>query len=369
MNPSLNFYYPSIEKGGLEKNVFSLINSLAEKKYQINFYTYEDNTNSKEYKKKFYFHKNIKVITAKFIPGINNRYIKYIFCFISLFVGLFYQKGIIISFQGNVLPIIVAKIMNRKIIIRCNTAPSKYIDSKLKKFFFTYFYSLSDLILVTTKDFKKEIKKYFNLNSKVHRQSLNIEDIKQKSKIKMNFSFFKKFNGLKIINIGRLTFQKDQMTLLKAFAKLLKFKKAKLLILGSGNDESKLNDFIKKKDLNKYVKIIPYASNPFKYIALSDVKVLTSRFEGSPNILLETACLKKLIISSNCKVGPSEILQAGEGGILFRVGQYNQLFLILKKLNLQSIENKNKVKKTYEFVKRNYQKDIAVSFINLMRKI
>ena len=76
------------------------------------------------------------------------------------------------------MPIIVAKIMNRKIIIRCNTAPSKYIDSKLKKFFFTYFYSLSDLILVTTKDFKKEIKKYFNLNSKVHRQSLNIEEIK-----------------------------------------------------------------------------------------------------------------------------------------------------------------------------------------------
>ena len=37
--------------------------------------------------------------------------------------------------------------------------------------------------------------------------------------------------------------------------------------------------------------IIPYASNPFRYIALSDIKVLSSRFEGSPNILLETACV------------------------------------------------------------------------------
>ena len=47
MNLIINFYFPSIEKGGLEKNVFSLINSLAEKKYKINFFTYENNTNIK----------------------------------------------------------------------------------------------------------------------------------------------------------------------------------------------------------------------------------------------------------------------------------------------------------------------------------
>ena len=38
MKEILNFYYPSIENGGLEKNVFSLINNLAEKNYKINFF-------------------------------------------------------------------------------------------------------------------------------------------------------------------------------------------------------------------------------------------------------------------------------------------------------------------------------------------
>ena len=47
MNTKLNFYYPSIEKGGLEKNLFSLINSLARKNYKINFVTYKNIT---EYK-------------------------------------------------------------------------------------------------------------------------------------------------------------------------------------------------------------------------------------------------------------------------------------------------------------------------------
>ena len=63
MTSILNFYYPSIEGGGLEKNLFSLINSLAKKKYKINFFTYENNTRNKEFKKKFYFNKDINVVT------------------------------------------------------------------------------------------------------------------------------------------------------------------------------------------------------------------------------------------------------------------------------------------------------------------
>ena len=85
-----------------------------------------------------------------------------------------------------------------------------------------FFYSFADLILVTTKDFKKEIKKYFNLQSVVHRQSLDIEGIKKKSKVKINFNFFKKFDGLKIINIGRLTYQKKPNDVIESFCEINK---------------------------------------------------------------------------------------------------------------------------------------------------
>ena len=69
---------------------------------------------------------------------------------------------------------------------------------------------------------------------------------------------------------------------------------------------------------------------------ISDVKVLSSKFEGNPNILLETACLKKLIISSDSKVGPKEILQSGKGGFLFKVGGVNKLHYLLRNLNINS---------------------------------
>ncbi|MDC1033556.1 glycosyltransferase [Candidatus Pelagibacter sp.] len=369
MISNFNFYYPSIEGGGLEKNLFSLVNSLAEKKYKINFFTYENNTNTKKFKKKYYFHKNINLIIASIIPGIRHRYIKYLFCIIRLFIFSISNRGIIVSFQGNILSIIVAKITFNKIIIRCNTAPSKYIDSYLKKIFFKYFYSLSDLILVTSKDFKKEIKKYFGLNSCVHRQSLDIEEINKKSKIKFNFPFFEKYNGLKIINIGRLTYQKDQMTLLKSFAKLVKSRNARLLLIGSGSDKNDLIDFINEKKINNSVKIIPYTSNPFKYISLCNLKVLSSRYEGNPNILLEIASLKKLIVSSNCKVGPREILQSGKGGILFKVSNDKQLYLILKKIKINSIKMKKKIETSYKYVKNNFQRDISDSFIYLISKL
>ncbi len=369
MNPKLNFYYPSIERGGLEKNLFSLINSLADKKFKVNFVTYENNTHKKEIRKIFFFHKKIKIISTKLIYKFNNRYLKYLFCFIGLLVTCIKEKGVIVSFQGNITAIIVAKLTGCKIIIRCNTAPSKYIDNKYKKAFFKYFYSMSDQILVTSNDFKKEIKKYFNLKSIVHRQTLDLKNIKKKSREKVNFNFFKKFKGLKIVNIGRLTYQKDQTTLIKAFAKLVKVREAKLLLIGGGEDKNKLNELIEKEKLKDYIKIISFDSNPFKYISLSDVKVLSSRFEGNPNILLEVACLKKLIISSNCKVGPSEILQLGKGGILFKVGNDKQLFSILKKLKLNDKSNKKKIINSYSFIKKNYKKDIGQEFIKNLGNI
>ena len=80
MKKNLNFYFPCIEDGGLEKNVFALVNSLANKNYKINFFTYEDSTKSKKLKKKFYFNKKINLIESKFILDLNSRYLKYIFC-------------------------------------------------------------------------------------------------------------------------------------------------------------------------------------------------------------------------------------------------------------------------------------------------
>ncbi len=370
LKKNLIFFYPSLEIGGLTKNLFSLINSLSKKKYYITFITFEKKNKNNNLKNKLYsFNKKINVITPKINFKTESRYIKYFFCFFVLLKCLRDNNNLLISFQSNVLAILAAKLMNSKIIIRCNTAPSKYITNNFKKFFFKLIYSFSNIILVTSNDFRHEMKKYFNLNSLVHRQSLDLNGIQLKSKKKIKFDFFDNYKYLKIINVGRLTYQKDIITLLDSFLQLLKVREARLVLVGSGTEEDKIKLYIKKNKLQKFVKIINFQSNPYPYIFKSDIKVLSSRFEGNPNILLEVACLKRLIISSNCKVGPSEILQKGKGGILFKVGDSESLYKILKNLNLKDKIIQKKINHTYNYVKKNFKKDISDPFIKIINKI
>ena len=98
------------------------------------------------------------------------------------------------------------------------------------------------------------------------------------------------------------------MTLLRAFEVISKKITCELLLIGYGVNKAKIQNFISENKLESKIKILNYQANPFKFIKTSDVCVLTSRYEGLPNILLESLPLKKFIISTNCPTGPSEIL-------------------------------------------------------------
>jgi glycosyltransferase involved in cell wall biosynthesis len=59
---------------------------------------------------------------------------------------------------------------------------------------------------------------------------------------------------------------------------------------------------------------------------MSDLFILTSKFEGLPNVLLESLALKKYIISTDCLTGPKEILANGKYGDLIKIGNYKELY-------------------------------------------
>ena len=87
---------------------------------------------------------------------------------------------------------------------------------------------------------------------------------------------------------GRLTDQKDHITLFKAL-KLLRNKfrvDFKLYLIGRGNNLNLLSDFINDCGL-KNIKLAGYKKNAYQYINSSDLLVLTSKYEGLPNVLLE----------------------------------------------------------------------------------
>ena len=113
------------------------------------------------------------------------------------------------------------------------------------------------------------------------------------------------------------------------------------MILGYGPEKINLQNFINENKLKKIVKII-FVKNPYKYIKMSDVFILSSKYEGLPNVLQEAAYLNKYIISSNCKTGPREIIQKYKYGELYKLGNVIELSSKLKKLNIKKLNSNNK---------------------------
>ena len=111
--------------------------------------------------------------------------------------------------------------------------------------------------------------------------------------------------------------------LIKAFRIVLKnFPNFKLIIIGKGREKKKLLLDIRKYNLNKNVKILDFR-NPHKFYENAKLFILSSYFEGLPNVLLEAMSYKLPIVSSNCLSGPKEILKDGKYGYLFKVNDVN----------------------------------------------
>ena len=228
------------------------------------------------------------------------------------------KNSVVLSFQANVYCGFLSKLFGFNLIIRSNSSPEGWSKNFIKKFFYKFGLDGADKVIVNSNDFKKIIKKKFNINSVKIYNPLNAQEIINLSKKKIKFNFFTK-DCLNLINIGRLEDQKDHLTLLRAI-KLIKDKiKVKLLIIGNGSMQNEIDKFIEKNNLKYNVKIINNINNPFPYLLKSDLFVLSSIFEGLPNVLLEALTLNKFVISTNCSTGPSEILLKGKGGFYFQL--------------------------------------------------
>ena len=320
MKKNLIIFMPSIEGGGVEKNLFIICNYLSKKYKNLSIITV-----SNQYTP--YFSNKIKFIGPK-NKFFNNfgRLTKYIICSLYLVFELVKKnnKNLIFSFQGNIFAILVSKIFNTKVITRANAAPSGWIFNPIKKIFFKFVYSFSDLVIVNSNSFKKEFKQYFNLSSVCIYNPLDKKKIFKLSKVKNNY-FKRSDNILKIINVGRLVDQKNHILLLQALLYLNQKINFKVLIIGNGILKNTLVQFIKKNHLEKKVKILNFQKNPYKFLNKSDLLIHTAKFEGLPNVLIEAQLLKKFIISSDCPTGPKEILCNGKAGFLFKNDDYKQL--------------------------------------------
>ncbi len=143
---------------------------------------------------------------------------------------------------------------------------------------------------------------------------------------KYNFSDKKYF-----LNIGRLTKQKNQLLLLKAFSKIsISNKNLNLVIVGEGEERSKLESYIKSKNLDAQVFLTGYTENIYPLIKKSIAIISSSLWEDPGAVMIEASYCNKNVISSNCPNGPEEFLSSDNGNYLFR---NNDVVSLISKIN------------------------------------
>jgi glycosyltransferase involved in cell wall biosynthesis len=100
---------------------------------------------------------------------------------------------------------------------------------------------------------------------------------------------------------------------------------ARLLILGEGELHADLWRLVQALGLTDAVAMPGYEPNPFAYMRRARVFVLSSRYEGLPNALIQAMACGCPVVSTDCPSGPREILDGGRYGALVPVGDVDAL--------------------------------------------
>ena len=353
---------PSIHDGGLEKTLSIYANFLA-KKFQVNLVT--NTFNNKKLKT---LHKNVTIINFKNKFFLKNRILNNLFCVIQTLM-IKEKKLVVFSFHDHFFWCLLKFIRIKfKLIIRTQTAiinnKNKSEEKNIKQKFFlrnlvTLFYKYTDLVITFSEQNKLFLEK----------------KIKAKN-VKVIYNYFPQYNGIKKIKkiynvffVGRLVPDKDPIFFLKNCMSLSQKVKFNIGIVGKGTCYKMLKSISKKNNPN--IKIYGYLENGLKKLNHKiDVMCITSKFDGTPNVLGESVAYKIPCIAPK-GVGLSNlILLNGKGGYLYKPGSdddfKNKLSSILLNYNNAIIKSKKAYKKLKRFNFNNTLKKLETSINEIL---
>ncbi len=210
------------------------------------------------------------------------------------------------------------------------------------KIFVRFFFNGAQYIVSVSKAAADDLVEHYGVSEdriRIIYNPVDIERIQALSKESLPLMYQEAFTHDVIITMGRLTKQKGQWHLISAFRKVKEsVSNAKLFILGDGELRDFLQNKAKEYALEHDVYFPGFQKNPFPFLAHAKLFVLSSFFEGLPDVLLEAMACGLPIVSTDCNSGPREILapstnihtmtrsiEYGEYGVLVPVVQEQML--------------------------------------------
>lgn len=147
-----------------------------------------------------------------------------------------------------------------------------------------------------------------------------VDEIRELAREATNHPWFAAGQPPVVLGVGKLKPQKDFATLVRAFAEVRKLRRARLLILGEGEQHAALLQLASELGLAGDVSLPGFAGNPFPAMANAAVLALPSRWEGFSNAASEALACGCPVVATRCPGGVAELLADGRYGTLVAVG-------------------------------------------------
>jgi glycosyltransferase involved in cell wall biosynthesis len=227
---------------------------------------------------------------------------------------------------------------NIKVIVSERTSTFSYhgvFQNKLRSLVIRYLYPRADLVICPSRGVSEDLSNNYDMRKDAIRVINNPVDIKEIAEYSAENTDEPAIgrNTNIIMAMGRLGNEKGFDHLIKAAAILKKTPMDfRLVIVGEGRERKNLEDLISEFRIGDTVELAGFQRNPYTFLSRSTIFVLSSLFEGFPNVLLEALSLGIPCVATRCPTGPEEILHDGVNGLLVPPGDEQALAEAISRL-------------------------------------
>lgn len=344
---------PSLRGGGAEGNFANLSDEFVKKNINTTLVVLGNYKNSK-----FKINKKVQL---KYLNTKRSIFASY------KILKLFYSNyNIVIStiIQCNLICILckVLSFGRIKLYVRETNTPSEYLkyNKGLKNFILVKLrkvYKIADLVICNSNGVLNDLNRNFGIERKklfLLPNSINLKEIHKSLTKKYN-----KKNNPFFLYAGSFTKQKNLPMLIRSFEIFSKKNKYfKLFLIGDG-EKIQIKKMIKKYKLQKRIIIKNFTLKIFNYIRDCHSVLLTSNWEGMPNVILQALHLKKNVICTDCNFGPRELKRFGYDLTLCKINDHENFAknLLLSSLKKNSTKNMELVNRKFiELYKNQFNK-------------
>jgi glycosyltransferase involved in cell wall biosynthesis len=165
-----------------------------------------------------------------------------------------------------------------------------------------------------------------------------------------------------VLSVGRLSREKNQISLVVAMGKLLKSTCAHLVIVGDGPDQELILQRIRSLGLSDRIILAGHHDNVLPFYRLADVLVISSSSEGSPNTLLEAMATSVPVVATAVG-GIPEMVVDGSHALLVDPDNTDQMAASIAKVFFEPENTKLRVAKAKDLAKQKYSPSVRAKVL------